>query len=396
MEKEHIAVTSNFCFINDNFNNYRGIVLPGGTRSGKTIAVLQWLIYYSISKGINNKTIVICRDTLVNLKRTTLTDFIALCYGFGHYGALAPNMTLNKSELVATIGTNKFVFIGLLDNPERTYGLESDIVYINEAPHTRKFTFNQLNQRCNEGFILDCNPSFPNSWVYNLELRDDVAFFRTTFLDNPFLNKEIVKEIKAYEPTEYNKSQGTADIRMWSIYGKGLVFKGKEIVYPDWNTFIDYPDSYEWKMLGIDWGWTHPMAVIEVVKKGRDIYLKEIIYESHLKTPDLISRLKSAPSIIKGEAYIICDSAEPKSIDALRLANLPAYRADKKGGSVLAGIRKMQSLNIFVHEDSHNIQKELNNYKFKVDKQTQDVLDIPVKENDDSMDAARYVVDYFA
>ena len=116
MEKEHIAVTSNFWFINDNFNNYRGIVLPGGTRSGKTIAVLQWLIYYSISKGINNKTIVICRDTLVNLKRTTLTDFIALCYGFGHYGALAPNMTLNKSELVATIGTNKFVFIGLIDN----------------------------------------------------------------------------------------------------------------------------------------------------------------------------------------------------------------------------------------------------------------------------------------
>jgi phage terminase large subunit len=396
MEKEHIAVTSNFWFINDNFNDYRGVVLPGGTRSGKTIAVLQWLIYYCIKPENKNKTVVICRDILVTLKKTTLKDFIGLCYGFGKYGALAPHMTLNKTDLIATIGSNQIIFIGLLDNPERTYGLESDIFYINEAVATRKFTFNQLNQRCNEGFILDCNPSYPNSWVYNLEMRDDVNFFRTTFLDNPFLNKEIVKEIKAYEPTEHNKKQGTADIRMWSIYGKGLIFKGKEIVYPDWNTFIDYPDSYDWKMYGLDWGWTHPLAVCEVVKRGNDIFVKEIVYQSELEFNDLITKLKTVPLLEQQKAYLICDSAEPRSINRLRGANLPASKANKKGGSVLSGIRVLQSLNIFIHEDSKNAIREINNYKFKVDKQTDTVLEVVVKENDDFWDSVRYVADYFA
>lgn len=34
----------------------------------------------------------------------------------------------------------------------------------------------------------------------------------------------------------------------------------------------------------------------------------------------------------------------------------------------------------------------MNNYKFKINKSINEVLDVPVKENDDAMDAFRYVV----
>ena len=230
MAENRVQTTVNFEFLLDNFHKRRGIVLPGGTRSGKTVATLQWLIWYCLSH--TGKHIVICRDTLTNLKRTTLTDWNALCYGHGPYTAMAPNMKLNKSEMIAYLNGNVITFIGLLDDPMRAYGLRSDIFYINEAVSTYKHTFSQLNQRCEEGFILDCNPSLPNSWVYELEKRPDVDFFRTTFLDNPFLPEEIVKEIKSYEPTPENIENGTADEKMWSIYGKGEVFKGPEIIPP--------------------------------------------------------------------------------------------------------------------------------------------------------------------
>ena len=112
MSNLDINVTSNYEFIEDNILDNRGIVLIGGTRSSKTISAIQWLIVYCLRN--TGKEIVICRDTLVNLKRTTLKDFTTLCYGMGDFPALAPNVTINKSDMTAEINGNSIIFIGLL------------------------------------------------------------------------------------------------------------------------------------------------------------------------------------------------------------------------------------------------------------------------------------------
>ena len=388
MSEIDISVTVNYEFIEDNFYDCRGIVLPGGTRSSKTISAIQWIIIYCLIN--TNKEVVVCRDTLVNLKRTTLKDFQALCYGHGDYPALAPNVHINKSEMWANINGNVISFIGLLDDPMRTFGLKSDIFYINEAVATYKMTFNQLNQRCVEGWILDCNPSAPSSWVYELEKRPDVKFFRSTYLDNPFLNESTVREIEAYEPTEKNIENGTADEKMWAIYGKGLVFKGKEIIYPNWATYKDEPEGYDHMFIGLDWGHNHPLAAVQVIVNGKDLYVKELIYLRHVDDLEevVIPTLQAHPRI--RNTYVVCDSTEHRSIKQLVKANITAFAAKKPPGSVLDGIRKVKGYNMLVHEDSVNIQSELNSYKWKVDKATDTCLDVPVKENDDAMDAMRY------
>jgi len=389
---QEIKTTVNYEFIDDNFDSCRGIVLPGGTRSSKTIAVLQWLILYCHQN--QGKHIVICRDTLKNLKRTTLKDFKELCWGMGDFdgSAHAPQMTINNADLIATINTCTIEFIGLIDDPMRVYGLKSDIFYINEAISTYQTTFNQLNQRCNEGWFLDCNPSEPNSWVYRLEQRDDVMFFRSTYLDNPFLNDEIVKTIESYEPTPFNIEQGTADERMWSIYGKGLVFKGKEIIYPYWTTYEGEITEYDHLFYGIDFGINHPLACVKVMVNGNNLYVKEVVYKSGIMdlSTQLVPILKEEPGIENN--YVICDSAELKSIHTLVVDGINAFGVKKPAGSVLSGIRKVGRYNIHVHIDSINIQNELNNYKWKVDKATEAILDVPVKLHDDAMDAIRYVV----
>jgi len=391
MDTLDIEVTSNFKFIEENIYNNRGVVLIGGTRSSKTISAIQWIIVYCLKN--TGKDIVICRDTLVNLKRTTLKDFTNLCYGFG-FPALAPNVKINKSDITATLNGNSITFIGLLDDPMRVYGLRNDLFYINEAVSTYIHTFRQLNQRCEEGFILDCNPSAPQSWVYKLEEREDVKTYRSTFQDNPFLPKSIVKEIEGYAPTAINIASGTADERMWSIYGKGLVFKGKEIIYPDWSTYKDEIQDYDHVFYGVDWGINHPLACIRVKANGNNLYLKEVVYESGIKdlSLQLTPRIKEDFEIIGQENYVICDSAEQKSTSTLQADEIPAFNVKKPAGSVLNGIRKMQKYNLIVHEDSVNIQKELNNYKWKVDSKTDTILDVPVKQWDDALDAIRYVI----
>jgi len=306
MSVVEVSTTINFEFIDDNFEDNRILVLPGGTRSGKTIGILQWIIYYCLQN--TGKEIVICRDTLTNLKRTVIKDFQALCYGHGEYAPMCPSMTLNRAELFADVNGNTITFIGLLDDPMRVYGLRSDFFYINEAVATYKHTFLQLNQRSEMGGILDCNPSEPNSWVYQLELRPDALFYRTTYKDNPFLSDDIVTEIEAYEPTKQNIENGTADERMWSVYGKGLVYKGKEIIFPTWSIYEDEITEYDQLFYGLDWGINHPLACIEVKQNGNNLYVRETVYKSGINDLEsqLIPILLEEEPIKNGVTYKAC------------------------------------------------------------------------------------------
>lgn len=390
-----IQTAINYTHIDDNFEDNRGIILVGSTRSTKTICTLQWIINYMLSNM--GKHVIIGRDKLATLKDTVLKDFEELCKGSDIYPALYPDLHIKdkNSRPKADIGGCTIEFIGLNDDVNRAHGLKSDIFYINEAVACYKKTFNQLNQRCEEGFILDCNPSEPNSWVYQLDKRDDVKTFRTTFEDNPFLSKSIVDEILSYEPTEENIEAGTADARHWSIYGKGEIYKGKEIVYPEWEKYTDDPEEYDYIFYGLDWGYNDPTAVVQLIIVDRKLYIKELLYASELDYDEIIEVLLQEQPIVEGSTYVVCDSSEPRSINKLIEGGVAAYKAKKGQGSIIQGIRKIQGYKIFIHEQSHNIHNEANNYKFKVDKATDTVLDIPEDKNNHAWDAIRYPINTF-
>lgn len=384
-----INATINFDEIENAYNlGKKGIVLPGGTRSSKTISALQWILIYCMKN--RNKQIAICRDTMTNLRRTILKDFEALCYGYDGFPAMFPNMRINKSEFTCNLNGNQITFMGLIDDPMRVYGFKSDVYFINEAVSTNKATFDQLEQRCNEFWILDCNPSLPKSWVYELKRRDNVTEFRSSYLDNPFLPKTIIQKIESYEPTEYNIEQGTADERKWTIYGKGLVYKGKEIIFPKWKTYKDDPEGYDYLFYGLDWGWNDPLVCNRVIVSGNDLYIRSIVYSSELEFNDLIELLKQEKDLVEQNTYVVCDSAEPRSINELQKAGIPAMRTTKGSGSIMDGIRKIQGYNIYIHEDSKAMQMEADHYKFKVDDKTETILDIPVDKHNHGWDSVRY------
>jgi phage terminase large subunit len=386
---QEIQATSNFEFLSNNYDDgVKGCLLLGGTRSGKTYSAVQFIFWYCLTN--TGKTIAVCRDTLKNLKRTTLEDFKAIAYGFDGVAPLYPNLKINKADLFCEINGNRIEFIGLKDDPMRVYGLKTDLFYINEAVSTYKFTFNQLEQRCNDFFILDCNPSEPQSWVYELNKREDVTEFRTTYKDNPFLPSTIVKSIEGYEPTEDNITRGTANERMWAVYGKGLTYKGQEIIYPNWSTFKEEPTNFDYVYFGLDWGFNDPMAVVKCWFVDNEIYIRQMYYKSEPSIDDVEKIIKE-----DGKLTVVCDSAEPRAIADLIRRGLNAYKARKGAGSILTGIRRLQQKKIHVHEDSVDVINELNNYKWKTDLRTDKIMDVPVDDYNHSLDSIRYIINTF-
>ena len=264
--------TINLAKIEEAYNaGYRGIVLPGGTRSSKTISAIQWVLLYCMRN--RGKEIVVGRDSLVNLRRTILKDFQAICYGYNGFPPMFPNMHMNKQEMTINFNGNTITFIGMKDDPMRVHGLASDIFFINEVINIPKMTFDNLEQRCREFWIVDCNPSEPDSYVYKLDMRDDVMQFRSTYLDNPFLTIQQVKKIESYEDTERNREQGTVDTRKWTIYGKGEVYKGKEIIFPNWKTYKDEPTGYDYIFYGLDWGFNDALAIVKLIISDNDLIM---------------------------------------------------------------------------------------------------------------------------
>lgn len=368
----------------------RGVGLKGGTRSTKTVSVIQWIVLYCLQN--RGKKIAICRDTMANLKRTTMQDLENICLGIGDFDgqALYPALKINKHEGRTTINGNQIWFFGLKDDPMRVHGFDSDVFFINEIISTYKNTFDQLEQRCREFWVGDFNPSEPQSWVYQLEKRNDVVFYVTTFHDNPFLTSAIVDKIKSYEPTEENIESGTADKKQWSIYGLGEVYKGPEIIFPDWELYENEPEAYDYQFFGLDWGWNDPLAFIKVTISGKDLYIRELLYGSEIDESEYIEIITKEPQLTDQQTYLVCDNTEEKSRRALKKAGIPAIAAKKPKGSIMDGIKLIWRYNIHIHQDSYNVQREANEYKFKIDDKTNTVLDIPIDKNNHAWDAIRY------
>jgi phage terminase large subunit len=87
-----------------------------------------------------------------------------------------------------------------------------------------------------------------------------------------------------------------------------------------------------------------------------------------------------------------CDSAEPKSIDELVRLGVNASPAAKGSGSVLAGIRAMQGVTLYVTARSLKLIKDFRNFMWDVGKDGK-ALDEPCHAFSHGPDSVRYGLD---
>ena len=352
-------------------------VHQGGTRSGKTYAICQFLIY-KLTTTKKPITISIVRKTLPALKRSVLRDFISIATKLGVYY----KGEHNKAENVFKYNGSIVQFLST-DDPQKIRGAKHDICFLNEANELTFEDFRQLNMRTVGELIIDFNPSDPVHWLYNEVIeRVDSDLFITTYKDNQFLPSELVQEIERIK---------LRDPDYWRVYGEGqrAVFSDRQI-FTNWKyiPLSEFPEFDE-TVIGLDFGFTNDeLAIVEVGKIKDRLYINELMYKKGMTNRDIANFLKS---IGKAQTLSYCDSAEPKSIVELRQMGVLAKGATKGAGSISAGISLLKEHEIFVSNESTNLKHEQHTYFWQRLKDNT-IINKPIDANNHLMDALRYAV----
>ena len=344
----------------------------GGTRSGKTYNILLWLIFDYCTKN-NGKTITICRKTFPSVRASVMRDFLDILKQHRIYS----EDFHNKSNSEYALFGNLVEFISL-DQPQKVRGRKRDVLFINEANELFFEDWQQLVFRTTEKIILDYNPSDEYSWIYdNVIPRKDAEFFKTTYLDNPFLDSSIQKEIELLRET---------DESYWQIYGLGERGISKSTIFQYYEV-NKIPEDAKFISYGMDFGYVNdPTVLVSVYQKDYNLYCKEHFYQTKMTANDIFHKLKE---IGVNKDAVFCDSAEPRLIDELRRMGLNTRPTIKGRDSVNAGIDLLKRYKLHITTDSSNMIQEFRNYKWVEDKGGK-LTNVPRDANNHTIDSLRY------
>ena len=143
---------------------------------------------------------------------------------------------------------------------------------------------------------------------------------------------------------------------------------------------------------GVDFGYaTDPFVYLEGHFDGHRLFIYREIYKTGLSNSKAIAMIKE---LGEKRQPIICDSAEPKSINEFREAGLPALGAKKGPDSIEYGIKFLQSLDEIIIDGKRcpNAAREFSHYETDRDKEGNPIARYPDKNNH-TIDAARYAME---
>lgn len=388
-------------------SGYRGAALEGSSRSGKTwsgVDIIIWLCLYYEPKGC---TINIYRETYNEFKTTLYDDFKRRLDDYG-----LPNKFHNNDEVKSfKIGKSKIFFLG-----DGKHGGGCDYAFFNEMMFIRQSVFDQVELRCRKFWWADYNPSVTDHWFFDKVLpRPDVAFLRTTYLNNKHIAIGEKNKILSWEPWKpgsyivknsivmcYNKltkkiepvtstnqppphptniQNGTADEFNWKVYGLGLRGAMKGVIFP----YVEWIDKFPEDKAIIyanDFGFTtDPNVLGKYAEDEYNIWIEPLTYEPIENAKALASLLdelgikKNSDRYSEDGDLIVCDSADKYTgenkgtVEMVKgLADL-LFRAKKisKTKSVMHWLNSMKTKKIHIVKNHlyQKVLKEQQNYRMK-------------------------------
>ena len=348
------------------------IVEQGGTRSGKTYNIILWIIFNYCAQN-NGKVITVCRKSFPSLRATVMRDFISILQTYDVY----QEANHNKSNSEYHLFGNLVEFISL-DMPQKIRGRKRDLLFVNEGNELYYEDMQQLLFRTQDKIILDFNPSDEYHWIYDkLITRDDCAFFKTTYLDNPFIEDSIKLEIERLRDT---------DEQYWQIYGLGERSSSRSTIFT-YAEVNQIPVDANLIAYGMDFGYTNdPTTFVSVYSEGHNLYIKEHLYRTQMTTSDISLFLKEE-KLLGNPIY--ADSAEPRLISELRRMGHNIFPSIKGKDSVNAGIDLLKRYKIHILASSSNAISEFRNYKWKEDRSGA-LVNIPEDKHNHIIDPCRY------
>ncbi len=326
--------------------------VAGGTAASKTISILVWLIDYCQQKYSKTKIVSIVSESHPHLEKGAILDFQNIMRDRGYW----KQELWHDTKHTYTFETgNKLEFYSV-DSYGKAHGPRRDVLFINECNNLDYKIVDQLIVRTREIVWLDWNPS-EEFWFYT-EMkpnRSDIDFITLTYKDNEALDKITIEEIESHKN---NKA-------WWTVYGLGQLGEIETRIYTGWRIIDEIPYGAELKRYGLDFGYSNdPSALVAVYNYNGEFILDEILYQKGMSNKHIADTILAQPD----KALTIADSAEPKSIDEIRLYGVNIAATIKGPGSVNKRIQLVQGKKISVTKRSVNLIKEYRNYVWTTDR----------------------------
>lgn len=350
----------------------------GGTRSGKTFAELQLLVYL-VERDPFPSVNSIVSESLPHLKLGAIADFKVILKSDNKWD----ERRWNATENFYTFPNGAVIQFFEARNIGKALGPARDRLLIIEANHIAWEIAQQLMARTRDMVWWDYNPAAP-FWATE-QFADEPRIERThsTYLDNDFLTESQVYDI------ERNKR----DPRWWRVYGLGLMGQLEGVIY-NFTQIDEMPDPHGLvEVYGMDFGYTNdPSTLVRVLADTRRkvLYIDEVLYRTHMLNSDIIAFMRE--NNISRTTEIFADCAEPKSVDEIAYAGFnckPCY----KGREIVEQIQFVQGYEMRITTRSINTIREARNYAWLKDKDGR-TLNAPNKGEhfDHALDALRYAV----
>jgi phage terminase large subunit len=404
------------------------LVIAGPAGTGKSLAALFRVHLAALhNPGIR---CLIARKTGVSLTSTTLVTYEKKVAADALARSIVTWFGGSAREAACYRYSNgSVIVVGGLDKPEKIMSSEYDLVFVDEATELTKTDWESISTRLRNGVlswqqqIAACNPSHPTHWLKQRADDGTARMLVSRHKDNPaYVNADgtlTAKGVNYFE--KLDKLTGVRRLRLRD--GKWAAAEGQ--IYEAWDDAIHMVDAVKptaaWTRWGtVDFGFTNPFVYHDWWEDpdGRlylahEIYYTRRLVEDHAKNiKDLLFYPSGQPrGQLPRAIYADHDAEDRATLERhLGLSTKPAAKTVSDGiQAVQARLRVQEdgrprlfiARGALVERDpeleSASLPacgaEEIAGYVWAVKPGNSGGLkEAPVKENDHSMDALRYMV----
>ncbi len=366
----------------------RYIILYSGRGGGKSFVITLYLISKMLE---NNNNILFCRWTMVSAKISIIPVFEEMMEMMG----VSHLFKVNKTDITCITTGSVIYFRGIKSSSNaelsRLKSLNCNFFVLEECFDLRdEAIFNTINlsiraKNKENKVILVGNPEGLNHWIYKRWFKqgndNDTEYIKVNYIDNlDNLHESFIDEANKLKEKNYE---------LYEHLFLGVFYNNKEnLIFPNFRIgkqeeFDDLIIPYG---IGLDFGWTDKCASTKVwiddVKKV--IYIEELFYASGMTNEMILQQynnliqisqnidpvynskiradVKLNRRIVKNGDTVICDAAEPKSINYLKQNKINAVPVKKP--KIIERIKFAQEYEIVINPTSYNLINEMNEYRF--------------------------------
>lgn len=237
---------------------------------------------------------------------------------------------------------------------------------------------------------LTWNPLEENSPTYQRFIENpppDCISVEVNYYDNPYFPDVLRQEMEWLKQKDF-----AAYEHVW--LGKPLTLTDA-VIFKGHYTVEAFPDDL-WKkadrlFYGADFGFANdPSTLVRCFIHDRKLYIDHEAYGVGIEINELPAFYDSVPDSRKWQIW--GDSARPETISYLKKqAGFRIDSADKWQGSIEDGIAYLKSFDqIVIHSRCRHMAEEARLYRYKTDKQTNEILPVIEDSNNHLWDAVRY------